>query len=247
MPKLLHLKCGLSFLVDDDDYEWLSAFNWHASGRTRRYAERNSHIEWVDGKRKRVKQYMHREILGLKTGDGKFADHINGNPFDNRKCNLRITDAKGNSQNARPRKNKTTSKYKGVSSDPNVHTKRWRACMNIGGKIVVLGIYSTEEDAARAWDFAARQRFGEFAKLNFPEECPEAPPKALTRHCRGPQRGNKFKGVFFTDNRWRASLTANGCTYRLGAYATAQEAARAYDEAVKRILGYGYLNFPDEP
>lgn len=106
---------------------------------------------------------MHREILGLKKGDGKEADHINGNGLDNRIENLRTCTRQQNMMNCRSPLWKKNG-YKGVS----VHktTGLWRARINFNGKEYSLKYHKTKEDAALAYNKKALELFGQFAKLN---------------------------------------------------------------------------------
>jgi hypothetical protein len=112
---------------------------------------------------------FHRELLGLQLGDGKIVDHINGNPQDNRFENLRIVDSKENQRNRRKR-TIGHSPYLGVSkySKPGYKYKPWRAFIRIDGKPTQIGVYWTEEEAAKARDEFAKKYYGEFAPLNFP-------------------------------------------------------------------------------
>lgn len=91
-------------------------------------------------------------------------DHINGDRADNRICNLREATTR---QNSRNRKAGGESKFLGVSRSAN--GKRWRAYIHLAGRTVALGTFDREEDAARAYDAAARKHFGEFARPNFEE------------------------------------------------------------------------------
>jgi len=103
---------------------------------------------------------MHAFILGIP-----FADHANGNGLDNRRENLRPADATTNAWN-RPRKSDNTSGYKGVSWDRK--NGNWRAYITANGSRRHLGRFATAELAAAAYDVAAREIHGQFARLNFP-------------------------------------------------------------------------------
>lgn len=93
-------------------------------------------------------------------------DHINGDRFDNRFCNLRMVTSSQNHMNRTTKRAGTSSRYKGVSL---VHG-RWQAHIRISGAGKVLGNFTTELDAAKAYDVAAREHFGEFACPNFPSD-----------------------------------------------------------------------------
>src|SRR5689334_13920703 len=71
-------------LVDARDFEALSVYRWgYITTRGRKYATR------YERRGKRIKVFMHREILGLARGEKIQGDHINGNTLDNRRENLR--------------------------------------------------------------------------------------------------------------------------------------------------------------
>ena len=98
MTKEIELTQGKVALVDDEDYEELSKYKWHAQriyhSDSLWYARREGS---VDGKR--IVNLMHRQLLGLVASDGMIVDHINKNSLDNRRCNLRIVSYAENSQN----------------------------------------------------------------------------------------------------------------------------------------------------
>ena len=163
MKKIL-LTQGKFTLIDDEDYEYISQWKWRAyKGGHSFYAMRNSCR--IKGQI-RTTVYMHRSIIKLIAGDRKQVDHINRNGLDNRRSNLRICSNSENSRNARTRKG--TSKFKGVYW--NQVAKRWVARIVVDYKILCLGSYVKEIEAAYAYDAAAVEHFGEFANLNFPEE-----------------------------------------------------------------------------
>lgn len=106
---------------------------------------------------------MHREIANIP--EDLECDHINGNSLDNRKANLRAATRRQNCWNNSKRKPKSLSKYKGVSFSKR--GRPWKAMLTVNGKWIYLGSFNSENQAAKAYDKAARRHFGEFAKLNF--------------------------------------------------------------------------------
>jgi hypothetical protein len=103
---------------------------------------------------------MHRLILGLSLGDPDQIDHINGDKLDNRRSNLRIATRSQNLANQQKSRGATSSRYKGVHWDRS--KQKWRATI----RSQHLGCFASEEDAARAYNRAARQAWGEYAYLN---------------------------------------------------------------------------------
>ena len=95
--------------------------------------------------------YAHRlmwEFFNGPVPEGMHIDHINGNRYDNRLCNLRLATPQQNAQN-RPKRQGTSSKYKGVYwSKPH---NKWRAQIQHDGAWFNLGLYDSEEDAANAY------------------------------------------------------------------------------------------------
>jgi hypothetical protein len=95
-------------------------------------------------------------------------DHINRNPLDNRRSNLRCCLKSIDRQNAVKHEGKpdriTSSEHKGVTFKKQI--KRWNARISFNGKRMSLGCYATEEEAARAYNKAALEFYGELARLN---------------------------------------------------------------------------------
>lgn len=104
-----------------------------------------------------IPTYLHRLIMGAQKG--QIVDHINGDPLDNRRDNLRICDFRGSNQNRRA---KRTSKapYKGITQLPS---GRWLAQIMSNGKHHKLGVFEAPEEAAEAYRIAAERLHGEFA------------------------------------------------------------------------------------
>jgi len=160
--KRIPLTLGKFALVDDEDYGWLSQWKWHAlKARNTYYAQRS--VPLGNGKYKNLR--MHREVV--KTPQGLFTDHIDGDGLNNQKANLRFCTLQQNQFNRSPRKN-CTSKFKGVSWKKS--DKKWVAKINIDKKVTHIGFFTDEVEAAKAYDRMAREVYGEFARLNFPNQ-----------------------------------------------------------------------------
>lgn len=162
--KTIPLTQGKVALVDDADYADLARYKWYATKKGGPwYAKRNS--PRTGGRHHAI--LLHRVLLDAPPG--LEVDHINGNGLDNRRANLRLATHAENQYNRRPLGG--TSRFKGVCW--NREHGKWRAAIRTGGKDLYLGYYATEEDAARAYDAAALQYFGVFARLNFPGDAVE--------------------------------------------------------------------------
>ncbi len=171
MSKTIPLTQGYVTVVDDQDYEALSLRSWRVvvKGGGTIYAVRNADAsERAAGSPKNI--CMHREILGIVYDGSKRVDHRNRDALDNRSDNLRQCSGSQNAANVDKRRGDSayTSRYKGVSYDRR--TGRWAARIAPHRGRVWLGRFGTEEEAARAYDRAAREIWGEFACLNFPDD-----------------------------------------------------------------------------
>jgi hypothetical protein len=167
--RTISLTRGFEAIVDEEDFEKINKFSWCASvQKGRRCVYARTHISYkIIGKRKKFQSVpMHRMILGLMPGDGKIVDHINGNGLDNRRANLRICSHTENVRNAKKTTIRYTSKYRGVHFDKGYGKKKWRAGIRVDGKLICLGRFLTEKEAAIAYNEAAPRYFGEFARLN---------------------------------------------------------------------------------
>ena len=144
----IYLSNGSKTIVDQQDYVYLSQFNWHYNSKG--YAYR-----W-GAKKKGI--LMHREIMG--TPVGVLTDNINGNRLDNRRINLRFATAAQNSMNS---SHITKSGFKGIF---RTVTGQWAARLRISGKSLYLGIFKSPREAADAYNKGALLHYGKFAKLN---------------------------------------------------------------------------------
>ncbi len=154
-PSVRHIALtkGRFAIVDATDYATLSQFRWHATEcRGRCYA-----ATVIDGK----SVAMHRMLMSPPRG--MVVDHIDGNGLNNRRSNLRLCTPTQNRRNTRPRRK--TSAFLGVSRRGDKYLAR----IKYQGRCLYLGLFDTEVEAARARDEKARELFGEFAWLNFPD------------------------------------------------------------------------------
>lgn len=132
-------------LVDAEKYAQVSAFKWYRNndGYVIRIKRHGNSRETI---------YLHRFIVGLKKGDPRIVDHINGNRLDCRMSNLRIISIKDNNQNRANQKG-ARSRYRGVHWDKQ--KRKWRAEHYLNGRRYHLGFFDSEDEAGAV---AARWR-----------------------------------------------------------------------------------------
>lgn len=142
-------------LVDDVDFNFINSQKWQCSslGYATTHEKGKSHTT-----RKRI--WMHRLIVNAPLN--KQVDHINRNKLDNRKTNLRLATESQNKSNRTVQRNNINSGLKGVYPNGN----KWRARIQINKVKINLGSFWTKEEAALAYNRAAKIYFGKFARLN---------------------------------------------------------------------------------
>jgi hypothetical protein len=141
--------------VDDADHEWLSNFTW-------RPVVKNGGIYPV------ARVTMSHLIVGRQKGE--VVDHINRDPLDNRRTNLRRCSYAENMANTGLSK-RNTSGYKGVTRQDNSKKNPWRAMIWLhkrgeGNTSTHLGDFRTARLAALAYDVAAFFKNPDHAWLN---------------------------------------------------------------------------------
>lgn len=143
-------------IIDRDDFERVSELSWgvYGSKKTREF--------YVRGTTDKFRGWLHRFIVNAQPGE--IVDHINGNPLDNRKCNLRICTTAQNNMAQHNLRKKKTSKFKGVCWDKL--KGKWRCEIRVNKKKIHLGLFNSEEEAGKYYDKKAIEFFGEFAVTN---------------------------------------------------------------------------------
>lgn len=232
-------------LVDEEDFEILSTYKWSVSGTPDR-------------------PYAHNHVLGLlhraivaPPGDME-VDHINGNTLDNRRSNLRVCTSSQNKANSRIRSD-NTSGFRGVSSYKR--GRSWTSGIGFKGKWIFIGRFSDPMDAARAYDIKAREIFGEFARLNFPDDAVRdldglrSNLRLRTRSQRAAsskknaKNSSGFRGVTWDKRKgkWAAQIGFQLRHIFVGYFTEKTDAARAYDAKALELFGsFAQTNFPQK-
>ena len=153
-PVELKTKDGITFFVDEDVAKTLGHLPWRIN--LHGYVVRTIHR-----KKKTTNFLLHREIFPCEPG--QFLDHIDGNPLNNTRANLRIATPLQNAKNVNKRAN-TSSIYKGVSWSKV--SQRWMVIIKSDRVKYYLGLFHDEHEAGHEYNKAAVVLHGEFAKLN---------------------------------------------------------------------------------
>jgi len=138
-------------VIDATDSTTISSYRWIIR-KDRHYIGARTKI---DGK------YIILSRFLMKPQENMVVDHINGDQLDNRRSNLRICSIRQNVQNAVKARIPLSSKYKWVYWSRAA--RKWAAEVNK----TYLGLFASEEDAARIADEYAKQAQGPFARCNF--------------------------------------------------------------------------------
>jgi hypothetical protein len=156
VENFIDLSQGYSAIVDAEDIPTLLDYSWKV--KLGKKKEPRAAIAFV----KRRPIYMHRLVLGLTESDPE-VDHINRNPLDNRKSNLRLATRKLQNLNSTRRIGKFG--YRGVYQ--HKESSRFVARIKINKQMTHLGTFDTSEEAALMFDIIAKEIHGEHANTNF--------------------------------------------------------------------------------
>lgn len=152
--KTIQLTKGKHALVNDEDFEMLNQYKWHARQSAGKfYASRRE-------KEGRSMIHMHRQVM--RTPVGKETDHIDGDSLNNQRSNLRICTRAENMCN-RDKQSNNKSGLKGVSLNKN--TGKWRAVIQNDGRQVHLGLFTSKLAAHEAYTEACIKYHGNFARV----------------------------------------------------------------------------------
>lgn len=213
---------GKFALVDDEDYEEIDKHTWVVGSHG--YAQRGVYQE---GKTTII--LLHRKIIGAQKG--QIVDHINRDKLDNRRSNLRIANQAQNMRNCDVRKT-NTSGYKGVHW--HKQNQKWKVEITKDYKNIHIGTFDDLEEAARAYDAMAVKLFGEFARLNFPDDpIIEIKPKLRSDNISG------YRGVSWNSrrNKWQAQVNKGGKRFYSCYFDCKNEAALMYNEKAVEAFG----------
>jgi hypothetical protein len=155
--KTIYARKGEPILVDDEDYGRLNEWTWRLDKDG--YAIRSTPHPSGNGQKTIIR--MHRDVMGLPFKDPRQVDHRFGIKTDNRKSELRVCTPRQNRFNVGPM-SKNKSGYKGVIWLAD--RRKWRARICANAKIMLLGYFDTAEQAHEAYEKAANELHGEFAR-----------------------------------------------------------------------------------
>lgn len=144
---------SLNIIVDDEDYDRLYRYNYIVTNGNK----------WIYRNVKLAKIGIANDVTQVY---GKTIDHIDHNPLNNQKFNLRVVTQSENALNRRKRSD-SKSRFRGVSYiRNNAQGKRWNSRIQVGDKRLFLGTFNTQLEAAKAYNDAASKYHDKFAQLN---------------------------------------------------------------------------------
>lgn len=144
---------AIKYLIGQDDFDLIRPHKWRLT--------QDGYLLTSHPENRQTGIYMHRLIMNAPKE--MQVDHINGNKLDNRRRNLRVCTKHQNLYNADACKNRRRGKWKGYSQREN---GKFAARIKANHRLIYLGEFNTEENAAQAYNFAACEYHKEFAYYN---------------------------------------------------------------------------------
>lgn len=142
VTKKIFVAGGHFVIVDEENYQWLRRYKWHLAG-SMNYATTDMKYKDKDGTLHYCKHRMHRLIN--QTPEGMLTDHINGNVWDNRKCNLRTVNGIQNQSNI------VNCRYNKILPGVQKHKSGFRAAITCQGKRYKSKTFHTPEEAHKEY------------------------------------------------------------------------------------------------
>lgn len=167
----LPLSQGKVAVIDFDDFEKVRGMKWVVT-KIRRNFYATQRVRRADGKW--TITYLHRVITDCPTD--MEVNHINGDGLNCKQENMQVCTPQQHAFAFRRKIAGASSKFRGVCW----HGKCWTSQIHKCGKKFHLGSFSSEEDAARAYDAKARELFGTHAAPNFPLDFSAGTPIVIT-------------------------------------------------------------------
>ena len=227
----------VNVLVDDEDFDRVSQISWshHQSGYAYGY-------DRAVGKN----VSMHRLVMGA--GEGDIIDHINRKPWDNRKENLRFANKQINALNVEAAKSKLKAPRIPQSPYKGVHYLTQRDLWGVQFRGERVGEFTSDREAAVAYDEAARKSGIEGVWLNFPDGVVTGPETVVQRKREG-RGSSRYIGISFNNHvkKWQTTIRLNGKNFHGGFFDDEREAALMYDAIARAAKGdKAFVNFTDE-
>lgn len=233
--KKIALSNGGYALVSDKDHPYLRHSKW-SRRRKRSTSDVWYAMRW--NPETRINIPMQRDILGSR--EGYLIDHRDGNGLNNMRSNLRFSTPLQNNRNRKIPSHNTTG-YKGLRYYPFGKGGCWMARIKIFGRYIQLGYYKTKEEAAIAYNIAAKKHFGAFARLNqLPPEFANVIPQSIkpgTRPRINNTSGYEGVGYFKQSKSWYSRLRYESQVIYFGYFDSKEEAAYIRDQFALQLFG----------
>jgi hypothetical protein len=159
---IIPLGRGYFAKVDAGDFSLVSSVKWRPKLSKRVptvYA-----VAWSKHTRGEQRRFLQMHRIVSSAADGVDVDHKDLDGLNNTRVNLRVCARSQNQWNQGKQRRKCVSMFKGV--DWHAKSSRWRARNKVHGRRIYLGKFKTEIEAAAAYNRAAEELHGEFARPN---------------------------------------------------------------------------------